>query len=77
MQHLRRNLLSICVSPYMFEMLYERGNGQLWYCEENGVYVDSHYNKGSVRQGCVLGAFFFCLVTSLVYARVDALATRP
>jgi hypothetical protein len=57
----------------MFEMLYERGNGQLWYYDENGIYVESHYSKCGVRQGCVLDAFFFCLVICPVYARLGAL----
>ena len=33
----------------LFEMLYERGNGLLWYYDENGNYVDSHYSKCGVR----------------------------
>ena len=57
----------------MFAMLYERGNGQLWYYDENGNYVESHCSKCGVRQGCVLGAFFLCLVMGLAYARLGAL----
>ena len=33
----------------MFEMSRERGNGQLWYYDEIGNYVESHYNKCGVR----------------------------
>jgi hypothetical protein len=43
------------------------------YYDEYGNYVESHYNKCGVRQGCVLGAFFFCLDTRPVYARLVAL----
>ncbi len=57
----------------MFEMLYERGAGQLWYYDENGIYVESHCSKCGVRQGYVLGAFFFCLVMRPVYERLGAL----
>jgi len=57
----------------MFEMLYERGNGQLCYYDENYNFVESHYNRCGVRQGCVLGAFLFCLATRHVYARQGAL----
>jgi hypothetical protein len=45
----------------MFEIFCERGNGQLLYYDENGNYVESHYNRCGVRQGCVLGAFCFVL----------------
>ena len=44
----------------MFAMVYERGNGQLWYYDENGNYVESHYSRCGVRETCVLGAFFLC-----------------
>ena len=54
-------------------MLYERGNGELFYCDENGNYITSYYNKNGVRQGCVLGAFLFCLAMQPVYSRLGAL----
>jgi len=38
-----------------------------------GNYVESHYNKCDVRQGCVLGAFVVCLVLRPVYSRLDGL----
>jgi hypothetical protein len=57
----------------MFEMLYERGSGQLWYYDENGNYMVSHYNRCGARQGCVLGAFLFCLAMRPVYARLATL----
>ncbi len=43
----------------MCEIVYDCGNGQLWYYDENDNYVESHYNKCGVRQGRVLVAFFF------------------
>ena len=60
------------ISPIL-EMLYERSNGQLWYYDEFGNYIESHYDKCGVRQDCVLGAFFSCLVMRPVYARLAAL----
>jgi hypothetical protein len=33
----------------MFAMLYERGNDQLCYYDENCNYVESHYNRYEVR----------------------------
>ena len=57
----------------LFKMLYERGIVQLWYYDENGSYVESHYNRCGVRQGCVIGAFLFCLAMRPVYARLGAL----
>ena len=57
----------------MFEMLYERGDGQPWYYDENGKYIESHCNICGVRQCCVLGAFFIYLVTRPVYERLGAI----
>jgi len=34
----------------LFTILYERGSGDMWYYDENGNYVESHYNKSSIRQ---------------------------
>ena len=52
--------LSLHVPIPLFEILYERGNGELWDYDEHGNYVESHYNRCGVRHGCVLGAFLFC-----------------
>jgi hypothetical protein len=57
----------------IFEMLYERGCGELFYCDENGNYIASYYSKNGVRQRCVLGAFLFCLAMQPVYSRLGAL----
>ena len=58
----------------MLEMLYERGDGQLWFYDEFGNSFESHYNKRGVRQGCALGAFLLCLIVMRpVYARLAAL----
>ena len=39
----------------LFEMLYERGNGELWYYYEHGNYVESHYSRCGVRIFILLG----------------------
>ncbi len=57
----------------LFELLYEIGSGELFYYDENGNYIASYYNKNGVRQGCVLGAFLFCLAMQPVYSRLGAL----
>jgi len=57
----------------LFEMLYERGSGELFYYDENGYYIAIYYSKNGVRQGCVLGAFLFCLAMQHVYSRLGAL----
>jgi hypothetical protein len=57
----------------LFEMLYEWDSGELWYYYEHGNYVESHYNRCGVRQGCVLGAFLFCLAMKHVYSRLGEL----
>jgi hypothetical protein len=54
-------------------MLYKRGVGELWFYDENGNYVQTYYSKTGVRQGCVLGAFLFCLAIAPVYARLGSL----
>ena len=33
----------------LFEMLYERGSGELWYYDEHGSYGESHYNRYGFR----------------------------
>jgi hypothetical protein len=60
------------LSP-LFEMLYERGSGELWYYDENGNYVELHYCRCGVRQGCVLGAFLLYIATKPVYSRLSDL----
>jgi hypothetical protein len=57
----------------LFEMLYERGSGELVYYDEHGNYIASYFSKNGVRQGFVLGAFLFCLAMQLVYTRLGAL----
>ena len=57
----------------LFEMLYERGKSELWYYDEHGNYVASHCNRRGIRQGCVLGAFLFCLAMRSVYTRLGEL----
>jgi hypothetical protein len=51
----------------LFEMIYERGNWELWLCDENGNFVEYYYSRSGVRRGCVLGAFLFCLTMYPVY----------
>jgi hypothetical protein len=57
----------------LFEMLYERGSGELFYYDENSNYIARYYNKNGVRQGCVFGAFFFCLAMQPVYSRLGVI----
>jgi len=57
----------------LFEMIYERGSGELWYYDEKGNFMEPHFSRSGVRQGCVLGAFLFCLAMYTVYARLQAL----
>ena len=57
----------------LFEMLYERGNGELWYYNEHGNYVESLYSRCGIRQWCVLGAFLFCLAMNHVCSRLGEL----
>jgi len=45
----------------LFEMLYERGSGELLYYDENVTFVESHLSRSGVREGRVVGVFLFCL----------------
>ena len=45
----------------------------MWFYDENGNFVESHFNRSGVRQGCVLGAFILCVAMYLVYDRFQAL----
>jgi len=54
----------------LFKLLYKRGEGVLWYNEENVKFVLGVRNIRGVRQGCVLGTFLFCITMRPVYARL-------
>jgi len=56
----------------LFELLYKRGAGELWYYDENGNFVLHTHNRRGVRQGCVLGMFLLCLSMEPVYMRLRA-----
>ena len=69
---------AIRANPYLhsllplFELLYKKGEGVLWYYDENGKFVMGVKNKRGVRQGCVLGMFLFCITMGPVYDRLRA-----
>ena len=65
---------AIKANPYLHKLLpmYERGDGVLWYYDENGNFILGARNKRGVRQGCVLGMFLFCVTMEPVYARIRA-----
>jgi hypothetical protein len=56
----------------LFELLYKKGEGVLWYYDKNGKFVLGARQKRGDRQGCVLGMFLFCLTMEPVYARLRA-----
>ena len=45
----------------LFEMLYERESGEMWFYDENNNFVESYFSRSGVHQGCVMGASFFAL----------------
>ncbi len=67
---------AIRANPYLhrllplYELMYKKGEGVLWYFDENGKFVMGTRQKTGVRQGCVLGMFLFCLTMEPVYARL-------
>ena len=54
----------------LYELMYKRGEGVLWYYDENGNFVLGARNKRGVRQGCVLGMFLSCITMEPMYARL-------
>ncbi len=67
---------AIRANPYLhrllplYELLYKRGEGVLWYFDENGNFVMGTRQTRGVRQGCVLGMFLLCLTMEPVYKRL-------
>ncbi len=60
----------------LFKMLYERGSGELWYYDENGNFVESHFSRCGVRLGFVLGPLLFCMAMYPVYVMLHALPSH-
>jgi hypothetical protein len=58
----------------LFDLLYKKGEGVLWFYDEHGNFVMETRNKRGVRQGCVLGMFLFCLAMVPVYDRLKNIA---
>jgi hypothetical protein len=69
---------AIKANPYLhrllplYELMYKKGEGVLWYYDENGNFVMGSSNKRGVRYGCVLDMFRFCLTMAPIYARLRA-----
>ena len=69
---------AIKANPYLqrllplFEPVYKRGEGVLWYNDKNRKFVLGARNKRGIRQGCVLGMFLLCIAMEPVYARLRA-----
>jgi hypothetical protein len=69
---------AIRTNPYLhgllplFKLMYKRGEGVLWYYDENGNFVMEAKTKRGVRQGCVLGMFLFRLTMTPAYERLRA-----
>ncbi len=51
----------------LFDVLYTRGSGELWFYDEFGNFVLSLFCKRGVRQGCVLGTTIRCIIDKHVY----------
>jgi hypothetical protein len=52
----------------LLELLYKKGEGVLWYYDEDGNFVMGAKQRREVRHGCVMGMFLFCLTMEPVYA---------
>jgi len=51
----------------LYDVLYPRGQGELWYYDEWGSFVMTFFYSKGVRQGCVLGTTLICIIVRPVY----------
>jgi hypothetical protein len=51
----------------MYDVLYTRGHGELWYYDEWGNFVMTFFCSKGVRQGCVMGTNLMCITMRKVY----------
>ena len=51
----------------LYDVLYTRGKGELWFYDELGNFVLSVMCRKGVRQGCVLGTTIMCITGRPVY----------
>jgi hypothetical protein len=56
-------LANVILHPliHVYDVLYIRGSGELWYYDEVGNFVLAILCKRGVRQGCVLGTTILCI----------------
>ena len=60
------NVLLYPLNP-LYDVLYTRGSGELWFYDEFGNFVLAVLCTRGVRQGCVLGTTTLCITVKLVY----------
>jgi hypothetical protein len=51
----------------LYDVMYTKGNGELWYYDELDYFVVCVLCKCGVRQGCVLGTTIMCITVKPVY----------
>jgi hypothetical protein len=51
----------------LFDVLYTRGCGVLWFYDELGNFILGVFCRQGVRQGCVLGTTILCITVKPVY----------
>ena len=51
----------------LYDVLYTRGSGVLWFYDELGNFILSVFCRRGVRQGCVLGTTILCIPVRPVY----------
>ncbi len=57
----------------LYDILYTRGSGEMWYYDELGNFIICILCRRGVRQGCVLGTTILCVTIRPVYDALLAL----
>ena len=51
----------------LYDVMYSRGQGELWYYDEWGNFVMTFFCSKGVRPGCVMGTSLLCITVRPVY----------
>ena len=69
---------NVALNPliHMYDVLYTRGQGPLWFYDEMGNFILAVFYRMGVRQSCVLGTTILCVIVRLIYDAWSSLDLR-